>query len=129
MQVKQSWHVRFRLTSGNLQVLKAGDGQLLPRINAELATGREIWISGHVSLSNSRLRLDGTGDRDLFRGNRLFLNTDLRGIFPGDRGPLTTNVALLVKGQELRLQMSRRGVRDLLDAAAGRKPNGSTDEA
>ena len=45
MQVRQSWHVRFRLTSGNLQVLKAGDGQLLPRINAELAAssdGRSI---------------------------------------------------------------------------------------
>jgi hypothetical protein len=129
MPVKRSWHVRVRLTTGNLQVLRAGDGQLLSRIKAELATGRQIWITGHVSLTESGLHLDGTGDRDLFHGRSLSLNTDRRSLFDGDHGPFTDNVALLVKGQELRLQMSRRGVRDLLEAVARPKPRGSADEA
>jgi hypothetical protein len=125
MPMKQTWHVRVRLTTGNLKVLRAGDGQLLSQIKAELAAGREIWIRGHVSLVDSGLRLCGTGSRDIFRGRSLFVNTDRRSLFQGDRGPFTSNVILVVKGTQLRLQMSRRGVRDLLEAAARPKRRGA----
>ena len=99
------------------------------RSKPNCGAGRQIWITGHVSLTESGLHLDGTGDRDLFHGRSSALNTDRRSLFDGDHGPFTDNVALLVKGQELRLQMSRRGVRDLLEAVARPKPPGSADEA
>lgn len=118
MSAKRSWRVRFRLTRGTLPAMKVVDRQLLARIEAELAAGRAIWLRGHVSLHKWGLRLDGTGDRDLFRGRVLFVNIRNRTIFRGDSGPLTSNVAIFLGHQEFRLHMSGRDIRDLREASA-----------
>jgi hypothetical protein len=129
MSAKRSWNVRFRLTRGSLKVLKVGDRQPLTRIEAELAAGRVIWLRGHVSLHKSGLRVDGTGDRDLFRGRILFVNTDSRAVFRGDSGPFTSNIAIFVGQQEFRLHMSRRDIGDLREAAARPWPRDRANEA